>query len=230
VLQSEYVVISAHLDGYGFGEPIHGDRLYNGAFDDAAYVATLIDLAEQWKLSSIKPRRSVLFVVFTGEEKGLLGSRYFVARPTVPKDHMVCDINLDQLRPLFPLKLLTMLALDDSTLGDTARAVAESMGIRLQPDPEPDRNLMRRADHFSFIQAGIPATGFIFGYAKGSPEEVIYRRWYKDRYHSPSDDLKQPWDPEAAARFNDFFRRLVEAVANADVPPKWKPGSKLAPQ
>jgi hypothetical protein len=229
-LSNEYVVVSAHLDGYGFGEPIHGDRLYNGAFDDAAYVATLLDAAVQWKSSATKMRRSVLFAVVTGEEKGLLGSRYYVSHPTVPKESIAADINLDQLRPLFPLKLLTMLALDDSTLGDTARAVAEPMGIRIQPDPEPDRNLMRRADHFNFIQIGVPATGFIFGYEKGSPEEVIYRRWYADRYHSPSDDLKQPWDPEAAAKFNAFFRRLVEAVANADARPVWKPGSKLAPQ
>jgi hypothetical protein len=230
VLKDEFVVISAHLDGYGFGEPIHGDRLYNGAFDDAAYVATLLDLAERWKSSATKLRRSVLFAVVTGEEKGLLGSRYFAAHPTVSKERMVADINLDQLRPLFPLKLLTMLALDDSTLGDTARAVAEPMGIRIQPDPEPDRNLLRRSDHFNFIQIGVPATGFIFGYEKGSPEEVIYRRWYADRYHSPSDDLKQPWDPEAAAKFNEFFRRLVEAIANADARPQWKPGSRLAPQ
>jgi Zn-dependent M28 family amino/carboxypeptidase len=197
--------------------------------DDAAYVATLLDLAAQWKSSPIKLRRSILFAVVTGEEKGLLGSQYYVAHPTVLKDSMVADINLDQLRPLFPLKLLTMLALDDSTLGDTARGVAESMGIRIQPDPEPDRNLLRRSDHINFIRIGVPSTGFIFGYQPGSPEEVIYRRWYADRYHSPSDDLKQPWDPEAAAKFNDFFRRLVETVANADERPQWKPGSKLAP-
>jgi Zn-dependent M28 family amino/carboxypeptidase len=226
-LKNEYVVISAHLDGYGFGEPIHGDRLYNGAFDDAAYVATLLDAAAEWKASATKLRRSILFVVVTGEEKGLLGSRYFANHPTVSKERMVADINLDQLRPLFPLRILTMLALDDSTLGDTARAVAEPLGIRIQPDPEPDRNLLRRSDHFNFIQIGVPATGFIFGYEPGSPEEVIYRRWYADRYHSPSDDLKQPWDPEAAAKFNLFFRRLVEAVADADERPQWKPGSKL---
>ncbi|MGA2212716.1 MAG: M28 family peptidase [Bryobacteraceae bacterium] len=228
-LKNEYVVVSAHLDGYGFGEPIQGDRLYNGAFDDAAYVATLLDTAAQWRSSSAVLRRSILFAVVTGEEKGLLGSRYFTSHPTVPKEQLVADINLDQLRPLFPLKLLTMLALDDSTLGDTARAVAEPMGIRIQPDPEPDRNLLRRSDHFNFIRIGVPATGFIFGYDKGSPEEAVYRRWYADRYHSPSDDLKQPWDPEAAAKFNSFFRRLVEAVADADTRPRWKPGSKLAP-
>jgi hypothetical protein len=220
VLKNEYVVLSAHLDGYGFGEPIKGDRLYNGAFDDAAYVATLIDLAQKLKEAGTKLRRSLLFAVVTGEEKGLLGSRYYTAHTTIPKERMVADINLDQLRPLFPLKLLTMVAVDDSTLGDTARQVAEPMGIRIQPDPEPDRNLLRRSDHYSFMQIGIPSAGFIFGYEKGSPEEVIYRRWYADRYHSPSDDLKQPWDPEAAAKFNEFFGRMVAALANADEPPR----------
>lgn len=228
-LAGESVVVSAHLDGYGLGEPIKGDRIYNGAFDDAAYVATLLDLAGQWKDSPVPLRRSILFAVVTGEEKGLLGSRYFVAHPTVPPGRLVADINLDQLRPLFPLNILTMLALDDSTLGDTARAIAEPMGIHLQPDPEPERNLLRRSDHFSFIQIGVPSTGFIFGYRPDSPEEAVYRKWYVDRYHSPSDDLKQPWDPQAAAKFNDFFRRLVEAVANADRRPQWKRGSKLAP-
>ena len=107
-------MISAHLDGYGFGEPINGDRIYNGAFDDAAYVATLLDLGAQWKASSTKLRRSVLFAVVTGEEKGLLGARpSHTAHPTIPKERLVADINLDQLRPLFPLKLLTMIAVID---------------------------------------------------------------------------------------------------------------------
>jgi len=222
VLKNEYVVLSAHLDGYGFGEAIKGDRLYNGAFDDAAYVATLIDLAQKLKEAGTRLRRSLLFVVVTGEEKGLLGSRYYTAHTTIPKERMVADINLDQLRPLFPLQLLTMLAVDDSTLGDTARQVAEPMGIRIQADPEPDRNLLRRSDHYSFMQIDVPSAGFIFGYEKESPEEAVYRRWYADRYHSPSDDLKQPWDPEAAAKFNEFFGRMVAALANADERPRWK--------
>lgn len=229
-LATEYVAISAHLDGYGFGEPIGGDGLYNGAFDDAAYVATLIDLAQHLRESGTKLRRSLLFVVVTGEEKGLLGSRYYAAHTTVPKERIVANLNLDQLRPIFPLKVLTMLALDESTLGETARQVAEPMGIRIQPDPEPDRNLLRRSDHYNFLQIGVPATGFIFGYEKGSPEEAVYRRWYADRYHSPSDDLKQPWVPEAAAQFNEFFGRLVVQLANADQRPQWKPASRFAPR
>ncbi len=229
-LAGEYVVIAAHLDGYGIGEPWNGDRIYNGAFDDAAYVATLIDFAQQLKASGTKLKRPVLFAVWTGEEKGLLGSRWFVAHPTLPRTAFVANVNLDQLRPIFPLKTLTTLALDDSTLGDTIRRVAGTMDIRIQPDPEPERNLLRRSDHWSFMGIGVPAVGFIFGYEKGTPEEAIYRRWYAERYHSPADDLNQPWDPPAAARFNDFFGKLVQEIANAADRPKWNPASPYAPK
>jgi Zn-dependent M28 family amino/carboxypeptidase len=228
VLSKEYVVVSAHLDGYGFGEPWNGDRIYNGAFDDAAYVATLIDMAQRLHESGTKLKRSLLFCVVTAEEKGLFGSKYFAAHPTVPREQMVANINLDQLRPIFPLKTLTMLAIDESTLGDTVRQVAGPMGIRIQPDPEPERGLLRRSDHYSFMQIGVPATGFIFGYEPGSPDEAVYRRWYAERYHSPADDIKQPWVPEAAAKFNDFFNTLVATLANAPEKPHWKPGSTFA--
>jgi len=227
-LAGEYLVVSAHLDGYGFGEPWSGDRIYNGAFDDAAYVATLIDLAEKLHESGTRLKRSLLFLVVTGEEKGLLGSRYFVAHPTIAKEKLVADINLDQLRPIFPLKILTMLALDESSLGAAARQVAGKMDIKIQADPEPERRLLTRSDHYSFMQIGVPATGFIFGYEKGSPEEQVYRHWYAERYHSPADDINQPWDPPAAAKFNDFFGRLVEVVADAPQRPQWRPGSQFA--
>ena len=227
-LASEYIVVSAHLDGYGIGEPWNGDRIYNGAFDDAAYVATLIDMAQRLHESGRKLKRSLLFAVVTGEEKGLLGSKYFAAHPTIRKEQLVANINLDQLRPIFPLKTLTTLALDESTLGDTVKQVAGPMGIRIQPDLEPERRLLTRSDHYSFMQIGVPAVGFIFGYEKGSPEEVVYRRWYAQRYHSPADDLEQPWDPPAAAKFNDFFNRLVETLANAAERPHWKAGSSFA--
>lgn len=228
VLAHEYIVVSAHLDGYGFGEPWNGDRIYNGAFDDAAYVATLIDMAQRLRESGTRLKRSLLFCVVTGEEKGLYGSKYFTAHPTVPKEQMAANLNLDQLRPIFPLKTLTMLALDESTLGETARQVAAPMGIRIQADPEPERGLLRRSDHYSFLQIGVPATGFIFGYEPGSPDEAVYRRWYAERYHSPADDLNQPWVPEAAARFNDFFNRLVALLADAPERPHFRAGSSFA--
>lgn len=227
-LSKEYVVVSAHLDGYGIGSPWGADKIYNGTFDDAAYVATLIDMAERLHQSGTKLKRSLLFLVVTGEEKGLLGSKYFTAHPTVPKEQMVADLNLDQLRPIFPLHTLTMLAVDESTLGATAKSVAASMDIKIQPDPEPGRNLLRRSDHYSFMQIGVPATGFIFGYVPGTPDEAAYREWYAKRYHTPLDDLNQPWVPEAAAKFNDFYNKLVAAVADAPERPTWAPGSSYA--
>ena len=212
-LKSQYLALSAHLDGYGFGEPVNGDGLYNGTLDDAAYVGTLIRFADKHKGKPL--RRSIVFGVFTGEEKGLLGAHWFVDHPTVPKADIVADINLDQLRPLFPLEILTELAVDDTSLGTTARTVAASMGIRIQPDPEPERSLLTRADHYPFMQAGIPGTGFIFGYVPGTEAERRYREWYQVRYHRPQDDLTQPLDFQAAGDFNRFLYKLAETVADA---------------
>jgi Zn-dependent M28 family amino/carboxypeptidase len=227
-LKSQYLALTAHLDGYGYGEPVKGDGLYNGALDDAAYVGTLIRFADKHRAKPL--RRSIVFGVFTGEEKGLLGAHWFVDHPTVPKAAIVADLNLDQLRPLFPLEILTELAVDDTSLGTTARAVAASMAIRIQPDPEPERALLTRADHWPFMQAGIPGTGFIFGYVAGTQAERRYREWYQVRYHRPQDDLTQPMDFQAAGKFNRFFYKLAESVADAEERPTWTPGSKLAPK
>jgi Zn-dependent M28 family amino/carboxypeptidase len=152
-----------------------------------------------------------------------------VKHPTVPLSRIAADINLDQLRPIFPLEILTVHALDDSTLGDDVRAVAGEMGIVVQHDPEPERNLLRRSDNWPFMQAGIPATGFVFGYRPGSRSERIYRQWYRTGYHKPQDGLNQPMDWKAAADFNRFFYALVDRVAHQPTPPMWKPGSKLRP-
>ena len=229
-LAGQHIVISAHIDGYGLGTPWDKDGIYNGAFDDAAYVATLIDFAERLRETGTKLRRPLLFAIFTGEEKGLLGSRYYTKHLTVPREQLAANVNLDQLRPIFPLHALTMHSVDDSTLGDAARAIASAMGITIQKDPEPLRNLVRRSDNFLFLEIGVPATGFVFGYKPGTSDEVAYRRWYQDRYHTPKDDLDQPWVPEAAAKFNDFFAKLVTTLANADTAPAWKPSSAFAPK
>ena len=226
-LAGQTIVLSAHLDGYGYGEPVKRDRIYNGTLDDAAYVALLIRLAERRKGDPF--RRPILLAAWTGEEKGLLGSRWYVVHPTVPLSRTAADINLDQLRPIFPLKLLTVHALSDTTLGDDARAVAASLGIQVQKDPEPERNLLQRSDQWPFLQAGIPATAFIFGYRPGSRSEQIYRQWYRTGYHKPQDDLKQLMDFKAAADFNRFVYELVERVADQPNPPAWKPESKLGP-
>jgi len=227
-LARQHLVLSAHLDGYGFGEPVGGDKLYNGALDDAAYVALLVRLAERQKGHGY--RRSVVFAAFTGEEKGLLGASWYVKHPTVPKDSLVADINLDQLRPLFPLKILTALAIDDTSLGATAQQVAATMDIQIRPDLEPERGLLSRADHRPFMDIGVPAIGFIFGFDPGTEAEARYREWYRVRYHRPQDDLTQPMDFDAATKFNSFFYKLTAAVANADARPSWTPASPYAPK
>jgi Zn-dependent M28 family amino/carboxypeptidase len=220
-------VLTAHLDGYGYGTPVDGDSLYNGTLDDAAYVALLIQLAERQAGKGFK--RPLIFAIVTGEEKGLLGSKYLMKQLPVPKESIAANINLDQLRPLFPLELLTVHALDETTLGDDARAVATSMGIKVQNDPEPERNLIRRSDQWVFIEAGIPAINFVFGFEPGSESERIYRQWYREGYHTPKDDLNQKIDWEAAAKFNSFFYGLVEQVANSSTAPAWKADSELRP-
>jgi hypothetical protein len=226
-LAPEYVALSAHLDGYGYGTPVLGDNLYNGTLDDAAYVALLIELAKD--LQQKAPARSLLFCIFSGEEKGLLGSAWFTQHLTVPKENIVADLNLDQLRPIFPLNILTMEGLNDSTLGDTVRAVATPLKIEIRPDLEPERNLFRRADNYNFVRIGVPIASFVFGYDKGSPEEVVYRDWYARRYHKPQDDIQTPIDWKAAERFNLFYKALTLAIANAPTRPQWLPDSPYSP-
>ena len=221
-LKDEFVVISAHIDHLGIGKPINGDAIFNGAMDNAAGVASLLDIAQQLKEGSVKTKRSILFVVVTGEEKGLLGSDYFAQHSTVPKNSMVADINCDMSLPLYPLKLLTVKGLEESTLGDDIRAVAEQMGVRVQADPQPARNIFIRSDQYSFVKQGIPAIFPGFGNEKGSKEEAIENKWLAERYHAPSDDLNQPVDKAAAGKFNDLLEHLLIRVANADTKPAWK--------
>jgi len=227
-LADQPVMVDAHLDGYGYGEPVNGDGLYNGALDDAAYVATLIQLAERQAGRGF--RRPVIFAAFTGEEKGLLGSRWLADHPTPAAPLPVAVINLDQLRPLYPLTILTTMALDDSTLGQTVRDIAGPMGIEVRPDLEPERGLLRRSDHWPFMQKGVPAVSFIFGYDPGTEAERRYREWYTTRYHLPQDDMTTPIDHEAAAAFHRFFFTLTERIANADAPPQWLPDSPNRPR
>jgi Zn-dependent M28 family amino/carboxypeptidase len=181
-------------------------------------------------MKSHPSRRSILFCVFTGEENGLLGATWFTTHLTVPRPDMIADINLDQLRPLFPLNILTVHAVADTSLGDDVKAVAAPMKIEIRPDREPERNLLRRADQWPFLQIGVPATAFIFGYDPGTEAEKRYREWYTVRYHRPQDDLTQPMDFTAAAKFDTFFYRLAGKVANDDAAPSWTAGSPLKPK
>ncbi|HEY7944168.1 MAG TPA: M28 family metallopeptidase, partial [Casimicrobiaceae bacterium] len=176
-LKDQYVVLSAHLDHLGIGGAVKGDTIYNGAMDNAAGVAAVLEIAEELHASSAKPRRSILFVAVTGEEKGELGSRYFAAHPTVPASAMVANVNIDMFLPLFPLKTLMVLGLDESDLGGDIRAVAKELRLAVQADPEPQRNRFIRSDQYSFIKAGIPALSMKVGYQEDSPEAAIARKW-----------------------------------------------------
>ncbi|HEY4837412.1 MAG TPA: M28 family metallopeptidase [Candidatus Acidoferrales bacterium] len=224
-LKNEYVVISAHLDHIGVGQPINGDSIYNGAMDNASGVASLIEVAKHIKAAGIHPRRSLIFAAVTAEEKGDLGSEYFAHHPTVPQKEIVADLNMDMFLPLFRLQYLEVQGLDESTLGDDVRAVAEGEHVIIQADKEPERNRFIRSDQYSFVKVGIPALAFKFGWIKGTDEEKIFQDWIKTRYHAPSDDLDQPVDTPAAAHFDHLLLLLTTRVADADTRPTWKPDS-----
>ena len=223
-LKNEYVVLSAHIDHVGIGEPVNGDRIYNGAMDNAAGVAVLLDVAASLKRHPEDLKRSLLFVFVTGEEKGLLGSKYFAAHPTVDPKSMVADINVDMFRPLVPLNLLTVLGLAESDLGDVARQVAESDGVSVQPDPQPLRNVFVRSDQYSFIRHGVPALAM--DVAPSTPEQKqMFQDWLTHRYHAPSDDLDQPVDLAAAGKYEDIVQQLLVKVADDPQRPQWKADS-----
>jgi Peptidase family M28 len=221
-LKNEFVVFTAHLDHLGVGKPIKDDAINNGAMDNASGVAAMLDVAAILKESGAKPRRSILFVAVTAEEKGLLGSRFFANHPTVDSKQIVANINTDMFLPLFPLKLLTVFGLDESDLGADAVAAAKAVGVEPQPDPEPKRNGFIRSDQYSFIRQGVPALALKVGFTKGSPQEATSKKWLTERYHAPSDDLNQPVDKQAAAEFDVLVAKLLERVANRDERPRWK--------
>jgi Zn-dependent M28 family amino/carboxypeptidase len=138
---------------------------------------------------------------------------------------IVADINLDMFMPLFELKWVEVQGLDESTLGDAIRAAAKEAGVGVQADKEPDQNRFIRSDQYSFIRRGVPSLAFKFGYEFGSPEDKIFHDWIKDRYHKPSDDLNQPVDKAAAAKFNRMIAGLLERVANDSARPRWNEDS-----
>jgi len=220
-LKDEYVVLSAHMDHLGIGEPINGDRIYNGAMDNGSGSALVLDIANSLHRSQARLKRSVLFVFVTAEEKGLLGSKYFAANPTVPKGSIVADINTDMFLPIYPLKILTVYGLDESSLGGMVRQVGQQQGVQVQPDPEPLRNGFIRSDQYSFIRQGIPAVAMSVGFKPGTPEAAAHKKWLTERYHAPSDDLDQPVDLAAAGKFEDIVEDLAVKVADNPQRPQW---------
>jgi len=219
------VVLSAHIDHLGIGEPVNGDKIYNGAMDDGSGAAAVLDIAASLKQHPAKLKRSVLFLLVTAEEKGLLGSKYFAAHPTVDVKSIVADINMDMFLPIVPLKILRVQGLNDSTLGHRAAAIAQSFGVQAVADPEPLRNLFVRSDQYNFIRHGIPSVIMDVFYKANSPEAQIFKDWLTQRYHAPSDDVQQPVNLKSAALYEEIVRRLLVDTANAAQGPQWKPDS-----
>jgi Zn-dependent M28 family amino/carboxypeptidase len=224
-LRNEFVVLSAHIDHLGIGAPINGDKIYNGAMDDGSGSALVLDIAANLKAHPEKLGRSVIFLLVTAEEKGLLGSKYFAAHPTVPAKSIVADINVDMFLPIVPLKILKIEGIEESDLGANAAKIAQTMGIKPIADPEPLRNAFIRSDQYSFIKKGVPAVKVDVGFELGTPEQKVFKEWLTNRYHAPSDDVNQPVDLEAAATYEEFTRRLLISTANDPKKPQWKPDS-----
>jgi len=227
-LSRETIVLSAHLDHLGTGTPDHGDGIFHGAMDNASGVASLLEVARAMQEMGHHPRRSVLFVAVSGEEKGLLGSRYFAAHPTMQAGTMVADINMDMFLPLYPLKRVVVFGAEESSLGDDARAVCGQLGVELAPDPMPDHLIFVRSDQYSFIRKGVPSLMPAMSPRPGTAETEIYKGWFSNRYHAQADDLNQPVDLAGAEAFNTFLVKLITRVADAPSRPVWHKSSFFA--
>lgn len=227
-LFAEAVVLTAHLDHLGTGTPDHGDGIFHGAMDDASGVATLLEIATRLHANHARPRRSLLFLAVCGEEKGLLGSRYFAAHPTRHAGRLIADVNVDMFLPLYPLHRVVGFGADESSLGGDVRALGAVLGVEIVPDPEPDHVVFVRSDQYSFVRKGIPALMLSMSPRPGTPEEATRKQWYRERYHAQADNLEQPVDLVAADAFGRLIERLALRVADGTTAPAWRPESFFA--
>jgi hypothetical protein len=223
-LKDQYVVLMGHLDHLGVkadakpGE----DSIYNGALDNAAGVATMLEAAREFVGSGKPPRRSVLFIANTGEEKGLRGADYFAAHPTVPASSIVGLVDLDMPLLLYPFSDVIAFGADHSTVARAVADAAESMGVKVSPDPMPEETIFVRSDHYRFVTRGIPGILLMTGYANGG--EKIWKDFLAHHYHQVSDDLTQPIEWDQGARYAELNYRISRALADADERPLWYKG------
>lgn len=219
ILKNEYIVLTAHLDHIGISKSILKDKINNGALDNAAGIATLLDAARI--LASGPPlRRSIMILAVTAEEKGLLGAQYFTKYPTIPVKSIVANVNLDMPILTYDFKDLIVFGAERSTIADHVRKVVEEMDIELSPDPMPEQGIFTRSDHFRFVEAGIPSVYLIPGMANGGEAEMVRHR--TTNYHMPSDDMSNTLDFNAAAKFSLIKAKVAASLANADQRPLWK--------
>jgi Zn-dependent M28 family amino/carboxypeptidase len=230
-LKDEYVVYSAHWDHLGVGAPVNGDKIYNGALDNASGVATVLEIARAFTQMQPLPKRSILFLMVTAEEQGLLGSQYYSISPLYPLNKTLANINIDGVNQWGRTKDITVIGMGASDLDDYLKVAADEQGRTLRSDPEPEKGFYYRSDHFNFAKQGVPAldpdAGIEFvgkdaDYGKKKRDEYTE----KD-YHAPSDQVKPDWDLAGAMQDAQLFFAVGYRVANADRFPEWKPGNEF---
>ncbi len=226
-LKDEVIVLSAHLDHIGIATTDEDDVINNGALDNAAGIATLLEAARMMQANT-PPRRSVMFLAVTAEEKGLLGSQYFAKNPTVPKENIVANINLDMPVLTYDFTDIIVFGGTRSTLEPAIKKAAAEMDITIGPDPFPEQGIFTRSDHFRFVEEGIPSVMVSTGFANGG--ESGWEVHFAEHYHRPSDDMKNNLDFNAGARFAELKTRIAFTVANQDERPLWKKGDFFAKQ
>jgi len=221
-LKDEVVVLSAHLDHLGITPPIDGDSINNGALDNAAGVATTLEVAKLFRTHGKAPRRSLLFLIDTAEEKGLVGAEYFAHNPTVPASSIVADVDLDM--PILTYEFTDVVAFgaDRSSIGPSVKKAAGRMNVTLSPDPMPDEGIFTRSDHYRFVEQGVPAVFLITGFANGG--EAAFSDFMAHHYHKPSDDMSLPLRFDVAAKFAQLNYEITRELADSPVKPAWNKG------
>jgi len=232
-LKKEYVVHSAHLDHLGIGAPVEGDSIYNGAHDNASGVASLLEIASIYARLPRKPKRSVLLVMVTAEEMGLLGSAYFAQNPTVSRQSMVANINTDMPTLIAPLLSAVALGAAHSSLQQPVEAVCRYLGIGLEPDPEPEQNRFIRSDQYSFVREGIPALHLKYGNKTADGQNnlnTLVQQWRARYYHKPQDEINGTFDFKAAKTYVQLNFLVGYQIAQQPNRPTWNPGDFFGAQ
>lgn len=223
-LKAQTIVLSAHLDHIGMKQNAKPgeDAINNGALDNASGIATLLEVARGFKNSKVRPKRSIILLAVTGEEKGLVGSDYFATNPTVPKANIAADVNLDMPVLLYPFTDVIAFGADRSTIGEAVKHATGRVGVALSGDPLPEEGLFTRSDHYRFVEQGIPSVFLMTGFQNGG--EKAFTTFLKGNYHHPGDDLNQPIDYQAAAKFALVNYEIARELANQPARPVWKTG------
>ncbi|MHA7856444.1 MAG: M28 family metallopeptidase [Henriciella sp.] len=227
VLKDEIIVLTAHLDHIGVSKSFEDDKINNGALDNAAGVSTMLEVARM-VLDGERPRRSIMLLFVTAEEKGLLGAQYFAQNPTVDASRLVGNVNLDMPVLTYPFEDVVAFGSDRSTIESAVKEAAEAMDMSLSPDPFPDQGLFTRSDHFRLVEIGVPAIFLATGFANGGEE--AWAAHFAQNYHRPSDDMQNDIDFEAAARFAEVNARIALNLANRDERPLWNKDDFFARQ